>query len=58
MRTCGTAAIIAQKCQQTNKERRILAKQQQLLPVNYFHVVFTLQQELNNWCLHYPKQMY
>ncbi len=35
-----------------------MARQQQLLPVSYFHVVFTLPQELNTWCLHYPKQMY
>ena len=46
------------KCQQTNKERWILARQQQLLPVSYFHVVFTLPQELNTWCMHYPRQMY
>jgi hypothetical protein len=46
------------KCQQVNKERWIMARQQQLLPVSYFHVVFTLPQELNTWCLHYPKQMY
>jgi predicted Zn-ribbon and HTH transcriptional regulator len=46
------------KCQTTNKERWILARQQQLLPVSYFHVVFTLPQELNYWCMHYPKQMY
>ncbi|MCZ2460565.1 MAG: IS91 family transposase [Chitinophagales bacterium] len=46
------------KCQTTNKERWILARQQQLLPVSYFHVVFTLPQELNTWCLHYPKRMY
>jgi hypothetical protein len=46
------------KCQVTNKERWIMARQQQLLPVSYFHVVFTLPQELNAWCLHYPKQMY
>lgn len=46
------------KCQHTNKERWILARKQQLLPVSYFHVVFTLPQELNTWCLHYPKQMY
>ncbi len=46
------------KCQGTNKERWILSRQQQLLPVSYFHVVFTLPQELNHWCLHYPKQMY
>ncbi len=35
-----------------------MARQQQLLPVSYFHVVFTLPQELNAWCMHYPKQMY
>lgn len=46
------------KCQQTNKERWVLARQQQLLPVSYFHLVFTLPQQLNNWCMHYPKQMY
>jgi hypothetical protein len=46
------------KCQVTNKERWILSRQQQLLPVSYFHVVFTLPHELNTWCLHYPKQMY
>jgi hypothetical protein len=46
------------KCQGTSKERWILARQQQLLPVSYFHVVFTLPQELNTYCLHYPKQMY
>ncbi len=46
------------KCQGTNRERWIEARQQQLLPVNYFHVVFTLPQELNTWCMHYPKRMY
>ena len=46
------------KCQQVNKERWILARAQQLLPVSYFHAVFTLPQELNAWCLHHPKQMY
>lgn len=46
------------KCQHTNKERWIIARQQQLLPVSYFHVVFTLPQEMNTWCMHYPKQMY
>ena len=35
-----------------------MARQQQLLPVSYFHVVFTLPQELNTWCMQYPKQMY
>lgn len=35
-----------------------MARQQQLLPVSYFHAVFTLPQELNTWCMHYPKEMY
>lgn len=35
-----------------------MARQQQLLPVTYFHVVFTLPQELNTYCLGYPKHMY
>ena len=46
------------KCQVTNKERWIMARQQQLLPVSYFHVVFTLPQEMNTWCMRYPKQLY
>jgi len=46
------------KCQNTNKERWVAARLQQLLPVPYFHVVFTLPQELNTWCMHYPKAMY
>lgn len=46
------------KCQVINKERWIMSRQEQLLPVSYFHVVFTLPHELNSWCMHYPKQMY
>jgi hypothetical protein len=46
------------KCQGTSKERWILARKQQLLPVSYFHLVFTLPEELNRWCLQYPRQMY
>jgi hypothetical protein len=46
------------KCQGTQRERWIQARQQQLLPVRYFHVVFTLPQELNSYCLGYPKQLY
>lgn len=46
------------KCQGTNREKWIATRQEQLLPVTYFHVVFTLPQELNSWCMHYPKQMY
>lgn len=46
------------KCQSTNKERWIEARQQDMLPVSYFHVVFTLPQELNTYCLNYPKELY
>lgn len=35
-----------------------MARQQQLLPVKYFHVVFTLPQQLNSYCLAYPKPLY
>ena len=46
------------KCQVTNKEKWILARQNDLLPTTYFHVVFTLPQERNTYCLHYPKALY
>ena len=46
------------KCQSTNRERWIEARQQDLLPTTYFHVVFTLPQELNTYCLNYPKELY
>jgi hypothetical protein len=46
------------KCQSTNRERWIEEREKDLLPVTYFHVVFTLPHELNSYCLHYPKEMY
>jgi hypothetical protein len=46
------------KCQNTNKERWVLARKEDLLDCNYFHVVFTLPQELNAFCLKYPKELY
>jgi hypothetical protein len=46
------------KCQTTNRERWIENREHDLLPVTYFHVVFTLPQELNCYCLKYPKEMY
>lgn len=46
------------RCQTTNRERWIEARTQDLLPVNYFHVVFTLPQELNTYCLNHPKEVY
>jgi Transposase zinc-binding domain len=46
------------KCQNTNKERWIQAREQDLLPTTYFHVVFTIPHELNTFCLNYPKELY
>ncbi|MFO0435224.1 MAG: IS91 family transposase [Sphingobacteriaceae bacterium] len=46
------------KCQTTNREHWIQAREKDLLPTTYFHVVFTLPQELNTYCLNYPKELY
>jgi hypothetical protein len=46
------------KCQTTNREYWIQAREKDLLPTTYFHVVFTLPQELNTYCLNYPKELY
>ena len=46
------------KCQSTARERWIQAREKDLLPVTYFHVVFTIPQELNIFCLNYPKALY
>lgn len=46
------------KCQGTNRERWILDRQHDLLPVPYFHLVFTLPQQLNSYCLKSPEVLY
>lgn len=46
------------KCQGHKREEWIRARESELLDVPYFHVVFTLPQELNGLCLHQPKMMY
>jgi predicted Zn-ribbon and HTH transcriptional regulator len=46
------------KCQSLARERWLLARQQDLLPISYFHVVFTLPDELNRLCLANQKVMY
>ena len=46
------------KCQGHRKEQWIRAREEELLNVPYFHVVFTLPAELNRLCLHGPKKMY
>lgn len=46
------------KCQATNRERWILAREAELLPVAYYHIVFTLPSELNELALQHPKAVY
>ena len=46
------------KCQGVNKEMWVVQQEDMLLPIAYFHVVFTLPHELNELCLHQPKFMY
>lgn len=46
------------KCQGLAKEMWIVQQEDMLLPVAYFHVVFTLPHELNELCLHHGKDMY
>jgi len=46
------------KCQGVNKEMWVIQQEDMLLPIAYFHVVFTLPHELNELCLHQPKFMY
>ena len=46
------------KCQGHKREEWIQAREADLLPVPYFHVVFTLPSELNQLALHQPKDVY
>lgn len=46
------------KCQGTQREQWIQAREKELLPVSYFHVVFTLPDTLNPLCLHKDKEVY
>ena len=46
------------KCQGNEREEWIQAREKELLPVGYFHVVFTLPSELNGLCMQYPRIMY
>ncbi|MBK8505417.1 MAG: transposase zinc-binding domain-containing protein [Saprospiraceae bacterium] len=45
-------------CQNTQKEKWILARQASLINTRYYHAVFTIPAELNQFCLAYPRQMY
>ena len=46
------------KCQATGRERWINDRIKELLPVSYYHVVFTLPHHLNELCLGNPKPIY
>ncbi len=46
------------KCQANERDKWIAAREKDVLPVKYFHVVFTLPSELNPLCVAYPKLMY
>lgn len=64
--SCGTVQISynscrnrhCPKCQGHKREEWIAAREQDLLPVPYFHVVFTLPSELNQLAMHEPKAVY
>ena len=45
-------------CQGVKREEWILRREETLLKVPYFHVVFTLPSELNGLCLAHPKLLY
>ena len=46
------------KCQRLAKERRLAARRAELLPVPYFHLVFTLPHELNPLAQGNPRALY
>jgi hypothetical protein len=46
------------KCQGKEREKWIVKREEDLLPVPYFHVVFTLPDTLNSLAMHKPKAVY
>jgi hypothetical protein len=46
------------KCQGKNREEWISKRETELLPVPYFHVVFTLPEAINSLAIHMPKCVY
>ncbi|MCH7534975.1 MAG: IS91 family transposase [Bacteroidetes bacterium] len=46
------------KCQTVSRERWILQRESELLPVAYFHIVFTLPHQFNEMVGRYPKEVY
>lgn len=64
--TCGVLSISynscrnrhCPKCQGSKREEWIQARETELLPVPYFHVVFTLPDSINSLAIHNPKLVY
>ncbi len=64
--SCGTIRISynscrnrhCPKCQGHEREQWIQKREEELLPVPYFHVVFTLPDSLNPLAIHQPKHVY
>ncbi|HNK62122.1 MAG TPA: IS91 family transposase [Chitinophagaceae bacterium] len=64
--SCGTVRISynscrnrhCPKCQGKEREKWIRHREEDLLPVPYFHVVFTLPDTLNPLAMHKPKEVY
>lgn len=46
------------KCQSNEREKWIQAREAELLPVPYFHVVFTIPDTLNQLCLYKDRELY
>ena len=46
------------KCQNAQREAWVESRKQDLLPVPYFHVVFTVPDKLNSLFLHHPVMLY
>ena len=58
VQTCALPICHCPKCQGKNREKWIGMREKELLPVPYFHVVFTLPEVLNKTALHEPKMLY
>lgn len=63
---CGTLSVSynscrnrhCPKCQSVQSEVWVLSREQDLLNVPYFHVVFTVPQQINGWAIHNPRFVY
>ncbi len=63
---CGQARIAynscrnrhCPKCQQHKQLLWTAQREAELLPIEYFHVVFTLPQQCNEWARRYPRTIY